>query len=192
VEVGGGGEKTMKSFELWEKIEDWFDDQYLNKWEHCYASIDNEGKLFHVQSSGRGYCQGAHYLQSGHYSWSGKTKLIWNYDEENKKGVVTFPSGRIAKRWAEYLAVIWFRTKLTYDHERARWNNIWDGKSSPLLLFKRERANKRRFETGGRFFNQSPFVSMSEVNRIAVPDNFLHIALICFNNLMEYIEKMNK
>ena len=182
--------KITTDFERWEKIEDWFDNIMIEKWEHCYACFDVEGKLWHVQSSGRNYCQGAHYLQSGYYSWGGKTKLDWRYDEELKKGILTFPNGLIAKRWAGYSAVILFRTKSKFDHERGRWTNIWDGKSSPLLLFKRERANKRRFEKGGRLFNHSPFVLGNEGTKIAVPDDFLHVANIYFDSLLDYLEKL--
>lgn len=177
----------MDNFEIWEKVEDWFDNQILYKWEHCYATFDLEGKLIRVQSSGRDWCQGAHYLQSGHYSWSGKTKLAWSYDEETKKGYLKFPNGRVAKRWVGYLAVILFRTKNSYDHKKEKWERIWDRMSLPELLFKRSRASKSRYEHGGRLFSDSLFVQKDETNHINVPEEFYHLAYIYFESLLQYI-----
>jgi len=170
--------------ELWKKIEDWFDERVLDSWEHCYTTFDTEGNLIHVQSSGRDYCQGAHYLQSGHYSWSGKTKLTWNY--ENGKGIISFPNGRITTRWSGYLAVILFKTKYTFDSEKGRYRNLWDGKTLPILLFKRSRADKKQ----KNFFSDSKFVPLDKTNQIAVPEDFIQIAKIYFNGLLGYIKEI--
>ena len=182
------GAVKLDAFELWEKIEDWFDDQILAKWEHCYVTFDVAGNLVHVQSSGRGWCQGGHYLQSGHYSWSGKTKLEWRYDEKTKRGVVQFPTRKSAHRWSGYLAVILFRTRYRYSHERNRWKHIWDCSSPPELLFKRERADKHRYEKGGRFFSHSPFIPQDKASQIGVPTDFYQIAKIYFDSLIEYLK----
>lgn len=183
---------TVKLEAIWEKIEDWFDDVILDKWEHCYVSFDDEGRLVHVQSSGRGFCQGGHYLRSGHYDWDGKTRLKWTHDEEGKRGVVTFPSGREAKRWSGYLAVILFPTKrFQYSYKWRRYMSLWDG-SLPKLLFKRSRASHRMYEIRGRLFSNSRFVSQEEADSIKLPKHFLEVTLIYHRHLLRLIEELKK
>jgi len=168
--------------ELWEKIEDWFD-KY--EWRHCYASFDSDGKLVRVQSGERNWCEGAHLYMSGHYDWNGRTELTWRYDKKNRKGILSFPNGRQAIRWAGYLAVILFKTDLRYSFKRKTYWHVWNG-SIPELLFQRERASRSR----KRFFSHSPFVSADQAETIKLPENFLLKAQIYFKHLNSHIGRI--
>lgn len=174
---------------LWNKIEDWFDNLHIDDWKHCYATLDENGNLVHVQSSGRDYCEGAHYMISGHYSFSGKTKLSWKFAESKGtrayRGMLTFPNGRETHRWSSYLAVILFKTKSVFNNEKGRFQKIWDGETLPTLLFHRERANRNIKHP----FTSSKYVSVNEVDKISVPDDFVKLAKLYYDLLIEFIKE---
>jgi len=151
---------------------------FLNRrgWECSYVTLTKEGQLEWFQYSTPEYCESAHYLSSGHYSWSGKHRLIWYYDDKRERGVVEFPDGREADRWADYTALLVLPTTYSYHPMKKEYAHVWNGES-PRLWWIRTRADHKLFERtkGSRharyFIHSRPRIDGEQKN-LGVPAAF--------------------
>jgi len=169
---------------LWEKIEDWMDKHHM---EHSYITYGKEGELLRIQSSGRNYCQGAHYLSSSAYNLSGTKKLTWK--RIGDRGHQVNEKGKPVKTWKSYVAVILFKTIQKWKNKRMI--HVWDGKTKPQLLFKRSKsAFKRAIDSNYKKspYIQSKYVDVSEAESINVPKDFLEYCTMIYGSLLGWIE----